>query len=94
MHVPQIPETRAEIQEIMMVPRNIVSPQVNPPSEAGVIFLSLLCCFVVEGLLTLDGLHKSVCRNQKPLLRQTICHQDNASTDTQSSHADCEPAST
>ena len=28
MHVPQIPETRAETQEIMMVPRNIVSPQV------------------------------------------------------------------
>lgn len=28
MHVPQIPETKAEIQEIMMVPRNIVSPQV------------------------------------------------------------------
>jgi len=31
MHVPQIPETRAETQEIMMVPRNIVSPQVGVP---------------------------------------------------------------
>ena len=28
MHVPQHPETRAETREIMMVPRNIVSPQV------------------------------------------------------------------
>ena len=27
MHVPQNAETRAETQEIMMVPRNIVSPQ-------------------------------------------------------------------
>lgn len=29
MHVPQTPETRAETREIMMVPRNIVSPQVS-----------------------------------------------------------------
>ena len=28
MHVPQSAETRAETREIMMVPRNIVSPQV------------------------------------------------------------------
>ena len=28
MHVPQNAETRAETREIMMVPRNIVSPQV------------------------------------------------------------------
>ena len=31
MHVPQTPETRAEVQEIMMVPRNIVSPQARAP---------------------------------------------------------------
>ncbi len=30
MHVPQTPETRTETREIMMVPRNIVSPQVCP----------------------------------------------------------------
>ena len=29
MHVPQSAETRAETREIMMVPRNIVSPQVR-----------------------------------------------------------------
>ena len=29
MHVPQNAETRAETREIMMVPRNIVSPQVT-----------------------------------------------------------------
>ena len=29
MHVPQTHETRAETREIMMVPRNIVSPQVS-----------------------------------------------------------------
>lgn len=29
MHVPQSQETRAETTEIMMVPRNIVSPQVR-----------------------------------------------------------------
>ena len=31
MHVPQSMETRAEAQEIMMVPRCIVSPQSNKP---------------------------------------------------------------
>jgi DNA-directed RNA polymerase II subunit RPB1 len=31
MHVPQTPEGRAEIAEIMMVPRQIVSPQKNSP---------------------------------------------------------------
>lgn len=42
MHVPQHPETRAETREIMMVPRNIVSPQARgsvPPSA---------CPFVVH----------------------------------------------
>lgn len=29
MHVPQTPETRAETENIMMVPRNIVSAQVH-----------------------------------------------------------------
>lgn len=29
MHVPQTPETRAETENIMMVPRNIVSAQVG-----------------------------------------------------------------
>ena len=33
MHVPQTPETRAEVQEIMMVPRNIVSPQARCPVQ-------------------------------------------------------------
>ena len=33
MHVPQTPETRAEVQEIMMVPRNIVSPQARSPAQ-------------------------------------------------------------
>lgn len=33
MHVPQQPETRAETEQIMMVPRNIVSPQVCPPQS-------------------------------------------------------------
>jgi DNA-directed RNA polymerase II subunit RPB1 len=31
MHVPQTPETRAEIKGLMMVPHNIVSPQRNKP---------------------------------------------------------------
>lgn len=31
MHVPQTPETRAETEQIMMVPRNIVSAQANKP---------------------------------------------------------------
>ena len=30
MHVPQTPETRTEVKEIMAVPKNIVSPQVAP----------------------------------------------------------------
>ena len=58
MHVPQTPETRAETKEIMAVPRNIVSAQVNTISRthAGsyititsltygtVCFLWLSCC--------------------------------------------------
>ena len=35
MHVPQQPETRAETEQIMMVPRNIVSPQVCHPVLTG-----------------------------------------------------------
>lgn len=31
MHVAQSQETRAEMRQIMMVPRNIVSPQANKP---------------------------------------------------------------
>ena len=31
MHVAQSHETRAEMREVMMVPRNIVSPQANKP---------------------------------------------------------------
>lgn len=31
MHVAQSHETRAEMRQIMMVPRNIVSPQANKP---------------------------------------------------------------
>lgn len=31
MHVPQNMETRAEVSEIMMVPRQIVSPKNNAP---------------------------------------------------------------
>jgi hypothetical protein len=31
MHVAQTQETRAEMRQIMMVPRNIVSPQANKP---------------------------------------------------------------
>eukprot|EP00479_Gromia_sphaerica_P003403 TRINITY_DN1397_c0_g1_i1.p7 TRINITY_DN1397_c0_g1~~TRINITY_DN1397_c0_g1_i1.p7 ORF type:complete len:52 (+),score=10.28 TRINITY_DN1397_c0_g1_i1:969-1124(+) len=31
LYVPQTPETRAETQELMMVPKQIVSPQSNRP---------------------------------------------------------------
>lgn len=31
MHVAQSQETRAEMRQIMMVPRNIISPQANKP---------------------------------------------------------------
>ena len=31
MHVPQSMETRAEVTEIMMVPRQIITPQSNKP---------------------------------------------------------------
>jgi DNA-directed RNA polymerase II subunit RPB1 len=43
MHVAQSHETRAEMREIMMVPRNIVSPQANKP-VIGVVQDSLLSC--------------------------------------------------
>ena len=36
-------ETRAEMREIMMVPRNVVSPQANKP-VIGVVQDSLLSC--------------------------------------------------
>lgn len=52
MHVAQTHETRAEMREIMMVPRNIVSPQANKPvigivqvgnALSGVVLLRLSC---------------------------------------------------
>ncbi|BDA48126.1 probable DNA-directed RNA polymerase II subunit RPB1 [Coccomyxa sp. Obi] len=43
MHVPQTPETRTETREIMMVPRNIVSPQANKP-VIGIVQDTLLGC--------------------------------------------------
>ncbi|KAK9843436.1 hypothetical protein WJX81_002541 [Elliptochloris bilobata] len=46
MHVPQTPETRAEVQEIMMVPRNIVSPQANKP-VIGIVQDTLLGCRLI-----------------------------------------------
>ncbi|KAK9866738.1 hypothetical protein WJX84_006023 [Apatococcus fuscideae] len=43
VHVPQQPETRAETEQIMMVPRNIVSPQANKP-VIGIVQDTLLGC--------------------------------------------------
>eukprot|EP00877_Chromochloris_zofingiensis_P013598 jgi/Chrzof1/8492/Cz03g13040.t1 len=43
MHVAQTHETRAEMREIMMVPRNIVSPQANKP-VIGIVQDTLLGC--------------------------------------------------
>ncbi|MDP2439111.1 MAG: DNA-directed RNA polymerase subunit A' [archaeon] len=43
LHVPQSHETRAEIQELMMVPRNIISPQGNRPC-IGIVQDTLLGC--------------------------------------------------
>jgi len=43
MHVPQAPETRAELSEIMAVARNIVSPQSNKP-VMGIVQDTLLGC--------------------------------------------------
>ena len=43
MHLPQSMETRAEVQELMMVPKMIVSPQANKPVMA-VVQDTLLAC--------------------------------------------------
>lgn len=43
LHVPQSHETRAEIQELMMVPKNIISPQGNKPCM-GIVQDTLLGC--------------------------------------------------
>eukprot|EP00698_Gefionella_okellyi_P018051 TRINITY_DN5380_c0_g1_i1.p1 TRINITY_DN5380_c0_g1~~TRINITY_DN5380_c0_g1_i1.p1 ORF type:complete len:1783 (+),score=341.44 TRINITY_DN5380_c0_g1_i1:59-5407(+) len=43
LHLPQSVETRAEIEEIMMVPRQIVSPQANKP-VMGIVQDTLLGC--------------------------------------------------
>eukprot|EP01103_Thecamoeba_quadrilineata_P002203 TRINITY_DN12197_c0_g1_i1.p1 TRINITY_DN12197_c0_g1~~TRINITY_DN12197_c0_g1_i1.p1 ORF type:complete len:1771 (-),score=338.80 TRINITY_DN12197_c0_g1_i1:46-5313(-) len=45
MHVPQTLETRAETSQIMMVPRQIVSPQSNRP-VIGIVQDSLLACMI------------------------------------------------
>lgn len=42
MHVAQSHETRAEMREVMMVPRNIVSPQANKP-VIGIVQVRGLC---------------------------------------------------
>ena len=41
LHVPQSLETKAEIQELLMVPRNIMTPQSNRP-VMGIVQDSLL----------------------------------------------------
>ena len=46
MHVPQTPETRAEVVELMMVPKMIVSPQANKP-VIGIVQDSLLGCSIM-----------------------------------------------
>jgi DNA-directed RNA polymerase II subunit RPB1 len=43
MHVPQTLEARAEVQQIMMVPRQIITPQANRP-VLGIVQDSLLGC--------------------------------------------------
>jgi DNA-directed RNA polymerase II subunit RPB1 len=52
MHVAQSHETRAEMRQIMMVPRNIVSPQANKPVIGIVqVWLPVRCRLVVHRLL-------------------------------------------
>lgn len=46
MHVAQSQETRAEMRQIMMVPRNIVSPQANKP-VIGIVQDTLLGCKLI-----------------------------------------------
>ena len=43
LHVPQSIETRAEIQELLMVSRNILTPQSNRP-VMGIVQDSLTAC--------------------------------------------------
>ena len=43
LHVPQSLETKAEIQELMMVPNNILTPQSNRP-VMGIVQDSLTAC--------------------------------------------------
>lgn len=45
LHVPQTMETRAEVRELMMVPKQIVSPQSNSP-VIGLVQDSLLACSI------------------------------------------------
>ena len=58
MHLVQGQEPRAEIKEIMSVPRNIVSPQANKPvmgivqdSLLGVMLFTLKDCFIERELV-------------------------------------------
>jgi DNA-directed RNA polymerase II subunit RPB1 len=48
MHVPQNMETRAEVSEIMMVPRQIVSPKNNAPVIGTAVFSFLLLSFFLS----------------------------------------------
>lgn len=43
MHVPCTHDARAEVKELMMVPKNIVSPQANRP-VMGIVQDALLAC--------------------------------------------------
>eukprot|EP00879_Flechtneria_rotunda_P007746 GHRR01008119.1.p1 GENE.GHRR01008119.1~~GHRR01008119.1.p1 ORF type:complete len:397 (+),score=88.62 GHRR01008119.1:514-1704(+) len=54
MHVAQSHETRAEMREIMMVPRNIVSPQANKP-VIGIVQDTLLGCKLITQRDTFIG---------------------------------------
>lgn len=58
MHVPQSMETRAEVTEIMMVPRQIITPQSNKPCMG--IVQDSLCA--VRKFTKRDAFLDKVCR--------------------------------
>ena len=60
LHVPQSLETKAEVQELLMVPRNIMTPQSNRP-VMGIVQDSLTACTKMSKR---DVFIEKVCRNR------------------------------
>ena len=68
LHVPQSLETKAEVQELLMVPRNIMTPQSNRP-VMGIVQDSLTAC----SMMTKRDVFIEKVRERESVILLSIC---------------------